>query len=233
MQFTLGPERLQCDFKFTIPDEITSIGIGISGGIDSTILLCAILSELSDTNRLGKVKVKAYTFMKTEASTFYAHRLLEKIKKIYNAEVEHENNVDNDMYHHTRRIAPEAWDNISVRKETDVFYWGLNNQVDAKIKTFTHNLNHVYKTPDEAKSQRFNLYPFLTMSKPNMLDLYFKLGVDHLIPYTHSCSRGPDKCNACYSCEERAWGFEELGLTDIVAEPETDPTFGGTYIRPQ
>ena len=57
MELTLGPPELSVPFSFTIPthnrlgNEIKRVGVFSSGGLDSTALLCLILSDLKDTGR--------------------------------------------------------------------------------------------------------------------------------------------------------------------------------------
>ena len=48
-----------------------------------------------------------------------------------------------------------------------------------------------------------------------MLDIFFKLNVEHIINYCHSCViQEEGQCGKCYSCEERAWGFKMLDKQD-------------------
>jgi hypothetical protein len=60
--------------------------------------------------------------------------------------------------------------------------------------------------------------PFLFLHKPQMLDIFYKLKCEEIIPYCHSCViKEKEQCGTCYSCEERAWGFEMLGKVDPSA----------------
>jgi 7-cyano-7-deazaguanine synthase in queuosine biosynthesis len=60
--------------------------------------------------------------------------------------------------------------------------------------------------------------PFLFLHKPQMIDIFYKLAVEDIIPYCHSCVlQEIKKCGVCYSCEERAWGFEMLGKQDVIS----------------
>ena len=57
MDLVLGLHQLEVPFSFSIPthnrlgNEIKRIGLFTSGGIDSSALLCLIMSELKATNR--------------------------------------------------------------------------------------------------------------------------------------------------------------------------------------
>ena len=95
------------------------------------------------------------------------------------------------------------------------------------IRPFSQKLNVVYR--DEPYIYRS---PFLSLHKPQILDIYYKLGCENIIQYTHSCTvQAVGSCNNCYSCKEREWGFTALGK-DIIntVEPDIqDISFNGTW----
>lgn len=208
MKFILGPKKYQTEFNFTIP-ESSKIGIFASGGLDSGILLCLIIEELIQTNRIHLVEIHTYTVLKFDGAMAYAERLFEWIQNFYKITLHIHNNIDNnDMA--LGRVSKYTIEKIMSENPNTVFYLGMNYQADPSIKTFKHNLRVKGPTSD----LEFLKFPFLYMIKPNMVDLYFKLGVQDLIPLTHSCTSSmTDFCNDCYSCEERAWAFEELNIS--------------------
>lgn len=211
MNITIGPDHLKKEFTFTIP-EVDKIGIFMSGGLDSSAMLSLILKELNDTNRLGTVPVTAFTLKKPTGETIYATRILDMFKKYFQVDITHINNIPNSK----EAIQQGRMDfNVIVdtcKKFNGLVYLSGNNMPPTEIKSFKGKLGFTYiETP---------LYqlPFLNVLKPQMIDILYKLGTDFVIPYTHSCSRQLEgKCNRCYSCEERSWGFEELSFAD----PET------------
>jgi 7-cyano-7-deazaguanine synthase in queuosine biosynthesis len=211
MKITIGPKHLEREFTFTIP-EVENIGIFMSGGLDSSAMLSLILKELDETNRLKTVSLTAFTIEKPTGETKYATRILKKFEDHFQVNIMHVNNIPN-----TEEAIRQGRMDSNVIVETCKQFNGLmylsgNNMPSSDIKIFKGSLGFVYReTP---------LYqqPFLNLLKPHMTDMLYKLGTDFIIPYTHSCSRQlKGKCDLCYSCEERSWGFEQLGLTD----PET------------
>jgi hypothetical protein len=62
----------------------------------------------------------------------------------------------------------------------------------------------------------FNVHrPFLMMDKHHTLDLFYKLGVEHLLEHTYSCQRGGEHhCGECHACWERIDAFDRLGKRD-------------------
>jgi tRNA(Ile)-lysidine synthase TilS/MesJ len=98
MILTLGPANLSTEFNFSIPENKEKIYVYLSGGLDSAALLCLILTELKNTDRLNSTTVVCFTVVKNDGSTFYAKRIIEQIAKLFDKEIQHENNITNDVY---------------------------------------------------------------------------------------------------------------------------------------
>lgn len=234
MNLILGPDNLSTEFKFLLPDfensRFKQIGIYSSGGLDSTALICLILTELKNTNLLGTIPVTCFTVVKAEGSTYYSQRVIEKISEHFDYKVNHVNNVENDSAarDYGRVGRTPIFKIRGIYKDT-ALYMGINRMASDDIRPFTQVLQLYYK------DQPF-LYnsPFLNMHKPQILDLYFKLGCEDIIQYTHSCTvQALGACGECYSCNERKWGFDALGEIDpgTVTPSVEDITFNGTWVN--
>lgn len=211
MKIIIGPTHLERELTFTIPPT-DKIGIFMSGGLDSSALLSLILTELIETNRLSTVSVTAFTVEKPTGEPEYATRILKKFENHFQTSIPHVNNIANTA----AAIQQGRMDRgvvIQTAKSFDgLMYLSSNNMPSEDIKVFDGNLGFTYQ-PTSLYQQ-----PFLNLLKPQLIDILYKLGTDFIIPYTHSCSTQMiGKCDNCYSCEERAWGFEQLALPD----PET------------
>ena len=72
-------------------------------------------------------------------------------------------------------------------------------------------------TPEE---RQYVGHPFADWTKDKTIRLGFELGIaDIIMPITHSCteqSRG--RCNNCWWCKERAWGFDRINKIDVGKE---------------
>lgn len=70
--------------------------------------------------------------------------------------------------------------------------------------------------PTEEEKQ-FVGHPFADWTKDRTIQLGFELGIaDIIMPITHSCTeQDRGRCNSCWWCIERAWGFEQIGKTDL------------------
>jgi hypothetical protein len=208
MQLIIGPQHLSRSFNFTIPP-VENVGIFMSGGLDSAALLCLIINELKHTGRLGTVQIIAFTVHKPTLEPIYASKMIELISNYFNVSIEHNNNLENkEPYLSLGRMDPGQVDKVKDQyKDKIALYMGVNNMAPASVKQFNGGLGFVYK--ETASS----FMPFINLYKPQLIDILYKLNVEFLIPYTHSCSVQPvGRCDKCYSCQERAWGFEELGL---------------------
>ena len=57
-----------------------------------------------------------------------------------------------------------------------------------------------------------NLFnPLRYIFKYHILDAYSKLGIEHIVPVTHSCTeQETGECGHCFACLERNWAFKIL-----------------------
>ena len=223
MRIKLGIDKLQTDFTFEVfcrvgpyvtvngaLGHINKIGVYLSGGIDSTALLCLLLTELIDTDMLGKVQIICFTVEKDSESTYYAGRLLQKVKDHFNVSIIHVTDIPND--NSTGNIGASTIRFIKAYASNMVTYMGSNRMAPDDVRPFAQQLNIDYgyevNTPDFSS-------PFLFLHKPQILDILYQLGCDDLIQYTHSCAMQKiGACGQCYACAERKWGFSALLKTD-------------------
>jgi hypothetical protein len=235
MKLILGPQDLSTELDFTIPtiiwknNQVTQVGVFVSGGHDSAALLCLILSELKATGRLETVAVTAFTVIKDEGSTYYSQRIVKKVSEHFGVPIRHINNVPNSKSaYKAGRIGVHPIRQICIDNfQNTILYMAVNRMAPDNIRPFPQRLNVFYR--DEAYIYKS---PFLLLHKPQILDIYYKLGCESIIQYTHSCTvQAVGSCNNCYSCKEREWGFTAL-TKDIIntVEPDIqDISFNGTW----
>jgi hypothetical protein len=214
MKILIGPSHLQHEFNFSIP-AVDKVGIFMSGGLDSAAMLSLIITELKNTARLETVPITAFTIEKPTGETLYSTRILDLFRKEFCVEINHVNNIKNSKNANLKSRMDRYVVLKTCRNFNGLIYLSGNNMPPLSIKQFTKG-SLGFKYPISSSYQ----LPFLDLLKPQMIDILYKLKSEFVIPYTHSCSRQfVGRCDACYSCEERAWGFEQLGLSD----PETKP----------
>ncbi len=229
MKLLLGPESLQTEFEFTIWKKVGSltqvngslkkidrIGLYLSGGLDSAALLCLILTELKSINKLS-TPITCFTVNKSDCFNQYSIQVLEQIQKHFNIDhIEHvifDNDQVTDKWLNPRNeIGPNAIKYVANYHKNMTVYMACNRMAPEEYVTYTYPMltDHGYN-----KNNVYYNSPFLFLHKPQMLDIFFKLEVEHIIKYCHSCVlQEVEKCGICYSCEERAWGFEMLKKQD-------------------
>jgi hypothetical protein len=201
----------------------------MSGGSDSGALLCLILAELQATNRLETISVTVFTVIKNEGSTYYSQRMIDKISKHFGVPVTHINNIPNTepAYSQGRVGINPLITTWSKYQHDTIMYMGINRMAPDDIRPFKQSLNIFYKD-----KQLLYKAPFLLLHKPQILDIYYKLGCEDIIQYTHSCTTQAEGiCNNCYSCNEREWGFAALGkeFIDTIPPDVQDISFNGTW----
>lgn len=219
MLIELGIEPFNYELDFTIP-EVENVGLFLSGGLDSSALLCLIIEELNQTGR-HTLPIHIWTCNKPPDPQNGA-RMVDTISKEYNRELIYHNNFD---------VSDEAkangvFDFQSTRdaynqfNSIELYMAGNNSYEKTQYSSFVSSAYDVDSTdtgitlPWAYPEEPHVTYPFLNLIKPQMIDVYYKLGKQHLIQYTYSCSRqDPPACHRCYSCEEAAMGFALLNRT--------------------
>ena len=214
MKTTLGPVGLQTEFELVIPDRATDLVVLCSGGLDSTTLLAALVKENKDSGR--NLPVWVLTAVKHDGSVSYAERVVKAVRDLYKADIAHVNYLPNNdaalakgrlglqTIKLARKVLPESW----------IMYGAMNKQAPDEVRPFTQTLEASYNSLIGTIA-----LPFLYLHKPQIVDLMVQVGASQLAVLTHSCTvLSTDECGHCYSCNERRWGFEALGLKD----PGTD-----------
>lgn len=70
-------------------------------------------------------------------------------------------------------------------------------------------------TPPEAKETKRFKTPLKDLNKTHIIDLVIQCKQEDLFYITHTCNKFKvGRCHKCNGCNERAWGFSQLGLTD-------------------
>jgi hypothetical protein len=218
MRLILGPENLSTDFSFSIedanqvrPKTYDSLGVYFSGGIDSTALLLLLLSELKMQGVLERYPVHCFTVIKQDYSVDISTPVLDAISRKFQTKIYHHNRISN-YGDKVSNIHIKTLLSLYIKHKNMLFFVGNNKMPPESIKKFNNVLNTDY---GEVQDRVVFYSPFLFLHKPQILDIFYKLNCEDILPYTYSCTVQPHiPCNNCYACEERAWGFEMLKKQD-------------------
>jgi len=193
------------EFTFELPKS-KKIGLYFSGGIDSSTLLCLMISQIL-VNNLDK-EVYTFSAYKPTSDHLYADRLIQIISKHYDYPIIHQSNILNlNTY---GRVSKTIFMELKFKFPEIEFYLAGNNMAPSELSNFDKRLGVTY-----TKNRLYHL-PFIDLYKPHIIDLCYKIQAEFVLPFTHTCCvQAVGKCKNCYSCLERQWGFQYLGFTDI------------------
>ena len=187
-------------FDIEIPTDAKTVGIMVSGGVDSAGLLCALAIELQ--NR-PDVTLKAFTVSKV-AAQIYAKGVIEAIAKKYGVQIQHCPDTANpDAAHGSIRPAIRA---LVADPTVDYLFTGVNDNPPKDVVV----LNDFYPNrPTGPNPYSKVIMPFMPKWKSHIVALAKHLDVFDILGLTHTCTeRTVDRCGMCFACDERRWAFE-------------------------
>ena len=185
-----------------------NIGISVSGGADSAILLYMLMKYSSGT-------IHVYTCSSKEKNRVSPHIALDVIGKCIDL------TGKQDVHHHTYFVEKQtyqSWINGLINKPVDVMYTGVTAlPPDHVLATFSSQ-NDLYskRDPNQVRPVRQGKFymPFFNLNKQQVCEVYKDLDMlEELYPLTRSCEDlklTSGHCGSCWWCEERKWGFGKL-----------------------
>lgn len=211
MKFNLGVAPFDHEFEFTIPD-VENVGLFLSGGLDSSALLCLIIEELNHTGR-SDLPIHIWTCNKPPDPVNGA-RMVRTIAEDYDRELIYHDNYDVPEQFIARGIIDISAVRDAYEKFDSIIMYMAGNNSWEKTKWASLIDLQDLKLPWRYPELPHITYPFLNLLKMHMIEIYYKLGKEHLMQYTYSCSRQlHPACGKCYSCREAQMGFDMLGKT--------------------
>jgi 7-cyano-7-deazaguanine synthase in queuosine biosynthesis len=180
------------DFLFDIKEYPKKIALLFSGGVESTLLLYLLNQEIQNTDHLLSV----YVVDRPNKPIDKSREMFSKISKGSLNVLQ----IPKVQYWLQVPIA-----SIILKQNHDVVLRGINKYPpDESIRP-----NHIFSF-QETENLRL---PFKDLEKTHTIEAFYKLGIEHLLPYTHSCGADLDMpCGKCFNCLERAWAYNTLGL---------------------
>lgn len=219
MIITCGKENEQDSFELTIPEN-RSIGIMLSSGADSAILLYLMCLELMQTGRSVDEIKYIFTVPKTDGAELHSPGIVDWINQKLNINLPQptifgaENVQD---LHHSKQISDSVravFDKYDPDFK-DLFIFLADQRPVPQPWPFdsTHATNP-FRVAENPYPEIISL-PFNHLYKHHTIDLHFMFGTEGLLELSHSCtSNTVGRCNICYHCNERKWAFDQLGKVD-------------------
>lgn len=207
-----GPEDQRETVTIDI-DTTKKIGIFLSGGLDSTVLLSCMCKDIIAQGKQPKDVIKyIFNIPKHDGAELYPPALIDLVRKKYDIELPSTTRVRIPQLHQ-RFHGEKVWQSI---------LFALDNFDVDQIYLGDQRSNPDLDTTLPIRSQKIEgpmpgtlIFPFNHTQKSHTVDIMFQLGVEEISNLSHSCTETiTGKCGKCYHCKERAWAFNTMDKID-------------------
>lgn len=206
MELVIGPNSDKLVFQMPKVDLTRSLGIMLSGGLDSSILLM-LLNEFVPSEQ-----IHIFTVPRADNAYYYATELVKSINQQYQTNFRQPCMVSNGQGFHGAQVWKGIQEVLSTYSFVDILYLAENIPPDKSQIEF----NTVY--PVRARSSNIHhkiKMPFWHLKKYHIIDIARQFRWLDLLNYTHSCCvQAEGRCGNCFNCLEREWAILQLNLTD-------------------
>jgi hypothetical protein len=205
MKIITGPDNDKREVEIALPKGKTRIGVMLSGGADSAILLylLALERKLEGSGQ----ELVPFTVARPDGAWNYVKPIVDKVNSMLGTSIADPIQVGNPELHHSQQGRSgelEAREKYNI----DHFYYGSQQHPPVPMP------GDYPKRPDKIELPGTTI-PFALVDKRHTLGLYEAFDVWSLIELTHSCTAlTKGRCGECYNCVERAWALADMGFTD-------------------
>lgn len=209
-----------------VEKHVKNIGIWVSGGADSSILLYLLSKKIKDENL--DVMIHPFSVRRGRpVNPIYAENVIDFIVEKLNFENMNEIKIyypdKNDEYQREiKEFRERDVENFNSNK-IEIMYSGITSNPPENDSTISKNKERSRDESSERliedkSSLAYYINPFFKINKKNIAEIYEKFDLlNDLFPITRSCE-GDKKdtrnytthCGKCWWCEERLWAFGRL-----------------------
>ena len=197
-----------------IPEGSKKIGLMVSGGLDSALLLYLLTKEIKDKNLT--VDFETYSVRQDDRSSLvHSKNVIDTIEKLNGV------SIKNTVFWN-----PEAHSDYEI-------IFGVLSALNKEHKTGIP-LNVLFIATTSVPEELANLEgdpnrnlrstlcverPWVDVSKDNIVKYIKEKNLQILIEHSLSCTRSKSKhCGQCWNCKERKWAFDLNNLTELYKE---------------
>jgi len=192
-----------------IPIGAKKIAVLLSGGSDSAILLYILAKECKKYN----IECIPFTVPRADGAMSYSPNIVMEINKLLNVDISIPIVVgDPENNHHSQQTRSGHREILKKFPDIDYVYYG-SQSISSELENIP-GVEYPWR-PNRLFYQGKTVCPFYDLTKDHTIELYYELGVEDLLKYTHTCcvwDKG--RCGKCYNCIERAWAFKKLSKID-------------------
>lgn len=189
-----------------IPKNAKHLMVAVSGGADSALLLYLVAKELKATE--SNCTLSAFTVPRPDGGANYSPKIVQYVSKLTGVNVVGPMIVG-DGNEHYNTVVEKA-----IAGLLNINYYDYIFVAENKVPPIKIDAIGPARSPSQFAWKRLIL-PFYYLKKDEIIDLYYKDGIEDLLNYSHSCTqRTVGRCNECFNCVERVWAFNQIGKTD-------------------
>mgnify|MGYP006268623913 CR=1 FL=1 len=201
MKLQCGPIHDTRTLELYLPTDYKRLGVMVSGGIDSTILYFLLRNITRNTDYY----LRPFCVKRREGSIYHAKPAVEEVGRLFNIENDFPTFVGDNTLIETKQVESGITDAYDYAK-IQVMYVGVISNRDE------HLIGYDKTIVTETENLKF---PFQHLEKSHIIDIYYRLGIEYLLAYTHSCDNNQhEHCWNCNGCNERIWAFSQLNKSD-------------------
>lgn len=200
-----GPDSDKRQIEIKFHEGKQRIGVMLSGGADSAILLylLALERKLEGSTQ----EIIPFTVARPDGAWNYVKPIVDKINQMLGITLPDPIQVGDPALHHSQQGRSGELE-ARGKYNIDHFYYGSQQHPPVPMP------GDYPKRPEQVELPGTTI-PFALVDKRHTLGLYEVFQAWPLIELTHSCTALTEgRCGECYNCKEREWALSELGITD-------------------
>ena len=181
--------------------ETNRIGVMVSGGVDSTVLyyLLQYLKKSQNTNHF----IRPFMVPRREGSKYFAKPMVNHVHRLLDLPESYPTIMGDNTLPEPKQVESGIIQAMTIAKIETMYIGAIDTRPE-------HLINYERPVTIETTEIKF---PFLHLEKSHVIDLYYRLGIESILQYTHSCDQNEtSECGTCNGCTERIWGFNQLNI---------------------
>ena len=174
-----------------------------SGGVDSALIFYLVAKEIQE--KYSNKTLTLYVIDRYNRPLDHAYRVYDLLCK----------KLDTDRFRlNTVEIPPsENFEEIKILSKI-IKSQNIHDMLLCGINKYPDDITIRPKFIADFTETDFVKYPLKNYTKDAIINQFYKLGIEDILPYTHSCGLNNDTpCEQCFNCRERIWAYDRLNLT--------------------
>jgi hypothetical protein len=209
MIINTGKDNYKKFINISLPKDKMKVGVMLSGGADSAILLYLLCLEKIKTR--SQHSIIPFTVPRTDGAWNYVNGIVGYVRKELGCELPDPVKCGDPDLHHSEQVTSGR--EFAFANGIEVVYYGSQKTPPAEFP-----MPGIYpERPDRINYAR-TICPFAEVDKRNTIELYSIYKQWPLLALTHSCTEQTQgRCGVCFNCTERKWALDAYGFTDSGA----------------